>query len=199
MGTNICIVLGKIAKYVNIKNNKENELLLVRCFGRALNDKFTPCRNAALLSFSASIGLFTPNIIASKILPYIIKYSCDPFKTVRDSAFKCIEIGLQRLKQHALTLPDKPIETVANNSNNAGNAPKADASYLTSWASKITSGYSDSAKNTDSQRNSSSEQQHVVKNGNRDVSKEEEDEWKPKISKPSNKYKDDDDDIDAIF
>merc|ERR1712154_700869 len=138
MGTNICIVLGKIAKFVKINDNQENELLLVLCFGRALNDKFIPCRNASLLSFSATIGLFSPNIIASKILPYIIKYTCDPYKTVRDSAFKCIEIGLQRLKQHALTMSDKPpVENNANNQTNNSQTQKTESSYLghvSSWA-----------------------------------------------------------------
>merc|ERR1712129_542034 len=122
---------------------------------------------------------------ASKILPYIMKYTCDPFKTVRDSAFKCIEIGLQRLKQHALTLPDKPVETVAPVNAN-GNAPtkSADASYLSTWASKITNGYSDSTNTTNSstQRNSNNAAQS---NGNNSkaVNKQKEestDEWKPK-------------------
>merc|ERR1712154_600246 len=122
--------------------------------GRALNDKFIPCRNASLLSFAATIGLFSPNIIAAKILPFIIKYTCDPHKTVRDSSFKCIEIGLQRLKQHALTLPDKPIATQQNtqktgqqHTSQTADSANTAASYLgnvSSWAQRI-SGYSESS------------------------------------------------------
>ncbi len=98
--TNCCIVLGKIAKHCNINNNKQNELLLVNSFNRALNDKFLPARNAALLSFASTISLFNPNIIANKILPIIIKYTCDPYKSVRDSSFKCIQISLQNIPEY---------------------------------------------------------------------------------------------------
>mmetsp|Transcript_51218 Transcript_51218/g.81600 ORF Transcript_51218/g.81600 Transcript_51218/m.81600 type:complete len:798 (+) Transcript_51218:440-2833(+) len=167
--TNICIVLGKIAKFVQIKNNQANEVLLAKCFSRSLNDSFIPCRNAALLSFAATISLFNENMIASKILPAIMRYTCDPHKTVRDSAFKCIEIGLQKLKQYALTLPATPVASNPSddskrssnaNGNQADNPLDADSSgsYLgnvTSWASRI-SGYSANSEDSKPQQAPSS-------------------------------------------
>eukprot|EP01083_Nonionella_stella_P043120 116393_1 len=148
--TNICIVLGKIAKFVICNSN--NELVVMKCFVCALNDPFVPCRNAALHSFAANIALFSPNTISHKILPFCIKYCCDPHKDTRDSAFKCIEIGLQKLKQHALTLTDKPVTNNDNNptneKNGTPNPTDENASYLggvSSWAQRI-SGYADNDK-----------------------------------------------------
>ena len=68
-------------------------LLSMFSFGRALNDDFMPCRNAALQSFAATIGLFSAQMIARKILPFVMPYTCDSHKSVRDGAFKCIQVG----------------------------------------------------------------------------------------------------------
>ena len=127
-----------------------------------------------------------------------MKYTCDPYKQVRDSAFKCIEIGLQRLKQHAMTMSDKPIEANPNNQSNANNSQKAEASYLSSWASKI-SGYTDSGKNTESQNTSKDED--IKQNGNKSKEEENVPSYVPNNNKmPSAKQKKyDDDDIDDIF
>jgi len=142
--TNICIVLGKVAKMVNVS---ENEQLFVKCFGRALNDSFMPCRNASLQSFAANIGLFSAKTIATQILPFIVKYTLDPHKSVRDSSFKCMHIGIEKLKQHALTLPDQPrpngAAAATNASSNANDSAQSEvpasqsASYLSSWAKSI--------------------------------------------------------------
>eukprot|EP00490_Sorites_sp_Unknown_P029343 CAMPEP_0114685030 /NCGR_PEP_ID=MMETSP0191-20121206/59926_1 /TAXON_ID=126664 /ORGANISM="Sorites sp." /LENGTH=251 /DNA_ID=CAMNT_0001968817 /DNA_START=740 /DNA_END=1492 /DNA_ORIENTATION=- len=36
----------------------------------------------------------------------------DPYKVVRDPAYKCLDVGIQRLRQHALTLPDEPPKNI---------------------------------------------------------------------------------------
>ncbi|ETO27755.1 N-terminal kinase-like protein [Reticulomyxa filosa] len=103
--TNTTIVFGKIASYLEIS---KMEVVLVKAFARALQDAFTPARNAALNALNATMGLYSPVVLSKHVLPMICTCTTDPYKSVRDQSFKCLELGLQRLQQYALTLPEKP-------------------------------------------------------------------------------------------
>merc|ERR1719145_171175 len=108
-------------------------------------------------------------MIAKKILPFVMPYTCDSHKTVRDSAFKCIQVGIEKLKQHALTLPDQPLtasqqqQQSSDQQANKGGSVGDMTSYLGSWAKSISASKSvsgddqaeETKKNSSNQSNGS--------------------------------------------
>ncbi|KAL1902912.1 Nuclear aminoacylation-dependent tRNA export pathway component [Sporothrix stenoceras] len=101
--TNTTICLGKIAKNLGTSSRSK---VLIAAFSRSLRDPFVHARNAALLALAATVEHFTPEDIATRILPAICAVLLDKEKLVRDQATKTMDIFMQRIRKAAAAMPD---------------------------------------------------------------------------------------------
>ncbi|ORY40454.1 ARM repeat-containing protein [Rhizoclosmatium globosum] len=92
---NTTICLGKLAPTLTDSTRKK---VLIPAFSRALHDTFPPTRNAGLLAFSATVEYYSPQEIATKVIPANSALLLDPERHIRTQAFKNLDMFLGRLK-----------------------------------------------------------------------------------------------------
>ncbi len=135
--TNTTICLGKIAKNLGTSSRTK---VLIAAFTRSLRDPFVHARNAALMALAATSEYFTPEDIASRILPAICAVLLDKEKLVRDQSIKTMDIFMQRVRKAATALPDSALPPAAAAGDANGTArmstpqPDASNSAASSWA-----------------------------------------------------------------
>ncbi|KAJ5185774.1 hypothetical protein N7491_006357 [Penicillium cf. griseofulvum] len=108
--TNTTICLGRIAK--NLSQSTRSKVLIA-AFTRALRDPFVHARNAGLLALSATIDVFTEEDCAVRILPAICPGLLDKEKLIRDQANKTFDAYVNRIQNHAATMPATVIPAAA--------------------------------------------------------------------------------------
>lgn len=138
--TNTTICLGKIAKSLGVSSRTK---VLIAAFSRSLRDPFVHARNASLLALAATVEHFTPEDVATRILPAICAVLLDKEKLVRDQAPKTMDIFMQRIRKAAAAMPDSvlppPSATAGGDANGAArmSTPQPDAGNAgsnSSWA-----------------------------------------------------------------
>lgn len=139
--TNTTICLGKIAKNLGTSSRSK---VLIAAFSRSLRDPFVHARNAALLALAATTEHFTPEDIATRILPAICAVLLDKEKLVRDQATKTMDVFMQRIRKAAAAMPDSvlPPPSAATDANGVArmSTPQPDANAAaagsggSSWA-----------------------------------------------------------------
>ncbi|KAF2430708.1 protein kinase [Tothia fuscella] len=131
--TNTTICLGKIARNLGAASRTK---VLTAAFARSLRDPFVHARNAGLLALAATVDLFSEDDCASKILPGICTSLIDKEKLVRDQANKTLDIYLQRVRKHALSLPDTILPPAGAPANSASaSVPRMETTQAgASWA-----------------------------------------------------------------
>eukprot|EP00762_Andalucia_godoyi_P002907 ANDGO_04116.mRNA.1 putative inactive serine/threonine-protein kinase scy1 len=93
--TNTVICIGKIAPHLSSESRAK---VLVPAFQRALRDPFQACRQAAILATAACADLCGVDDCASKAIPMIAPFLAAPQSEVREAAYKCIQLLMQRIK-----------------------------------------------------------------------------------------------------
>lgn len=139
--TNTCILLGRLSKTLSLSTCRK---VLVPAFSRSVRDPFTPARIAGLMALMATVDYYEPDDLVSKVIPGMAICLLDKEKTVRDQAFKALDMFLERIKKAAYEMPDTvtapaSLEETMNNaisSSQPGIAMSATgaAGALASWA-----------------------------------------------------------------
>ena len=94
--TNTTVCIGKLAGYMEPMTRQK---VLPAACGKAMRDPFPPSRIAGILAMTANLKYFTVKDIASKCLPTICPLTFDPEKTVREQAFKAVNLMVKRLEE----------------------------------------------------------------------------------------------------
>ncbi|KAJ5587815.1 uncharacterized protein N7459_003580 [Penicillium hispanicum] len=127
--TNTTICLGRIAK--NLGQSTRSKVLIA-AFTRSIRDPFPHARMAGLLALSATIGVFTEDDCAAKILPAICPGLLDKEKLVRDQANKTLDLYIQRVRKFGNTMADTVLPPTAPAEPNKSEA-RIGASNDKSW------------------------------------------------------------------
>ncbi|KAJ3559364.1 hypothetical protein NM688_g390 [Phlebia brevispora] len=101
--TNTCILLGRLGPTLGYHTKKK---VLVPAFTRALKDPFVHCRVAGLMALMATIDCFETEELATRVIPNMAFTLVDKEKLVRDQAFKCMQLFVKKLEDHAATMPE---------------------------------------------------------------------------------------------
>ncbi|KAJ3218959.1 hypothetical protein HDU67_003323 [Dinochytrium kinnereticum] len=110
---NTTICLGKLSKFLNDATKKR---VLIPAFTRSLHDPFPPARNAGLLAFAATSDCYEPEDIAKKVIPATSFLLIDPEKSVRNQAFKNLDVFVKRMEKHAQSIPEVVPENTSSSS-----------------------------------------------------------------------------------
>ncbi|KAH9465453.1 hypothetical protein Pst134EA_013337 [Puccinia striiformis f. sp. tritici] len=139
--TNTCILLGRLSKSLSLSTCRK---VLVPAFTRSVRDPFTPARIAGLMALMATVEYYEPDDLVGKVIPGMAVCLIDKEKTVRDQAFKALDMFLERVKKAASEMPETDTapaslgDTVSNaiSSSQPGMAMNATgaAGALASWA-----------------------------------------------------------------
>ncbi|KNE89963.1 SCY1 protein kinase [Puccinia striiformis f. sp. tritici PST-78] len=139
--TNTCILLRRLSKSLSLSTCRK---VLVPAFTRSVRDPFTPARIAGLMALMATVEYYEPDDLVGKVIPGMAVCLIDKEKTVRDQAFKALDMFLERVKKAASEMPETDTapaslgDTVSNaiSSSQPGMAMNATgaAGALASWA-----------------------------------------------------------------
>ncbi|KAA1077660.1 hypothetical protein PGT21_015179 [Puccinia graminis f. sp. tritici] len=139
--TNTCILLGRLSKSLTLSTCRK---VLVPAFTRSVRDPFTPARIAGLMALMATVEYYEPEDLVGKVIPGMAVCLIDKEKTVRDQAFKALDMFLERVRKAASEMPESDTapaslgDTVNNaiSSSQPGMAMNATgaAGALASWA-----------------------------------------------------------------
>ncbi|KAL1930747.1 hypothetical protein VTP01DRAFT_10909 [Rhizomucor pusillus] len=105
--TNTTICLGKIAKNLNDATRRK---VLIPAFTRGLRDGFFHARVAALMALSATADFYDPQECALRVIPSISQVLLDKEKPVRVQAFRAMQLFINRVQEHADTMPETALE-----------------------------------------------------------------------------------------
>ena len=134
--TNTTVCIGKLAGYMEPMTRQK---VLPAACGKAMRDPFPPSRIAGILAMTANLKFFTVKDIASRCLPSICPLTFDPERTVREQAFKAVNLIVKRLEEVHQN-PEKVAEfevdvnrTVSHNSTNKDIFKSFTGWVLSSW------------------------------------------------------------------
>lgn len=139
--TNTCILLGRLSKSLSLSTCRK---VLIPAFTRSVRDPFKPARIAGLMALMATVEYYEPEDLVGKVIPGMSICLLDKEKTVRDQAFKALDMFLERVKKAASEMPEsvatpaslEETMTSAISSSQPGMAMSATgaAGALASWA-----------------------------------------------------------------
>jgi len=149
--TNSVIFVSKIApKMSQISREKH----LLPAYVRSMKDAFPPARLAALQAITNSKDLFSPQDIATKVLPSVMPILLDPITDVRNEAFTVVNTYMGVLQEESMKIAQQQRQQQAQQQPQQGSAapppvpgqapvapaPKSGSymSGLTSWMSSTT-------------------------------------------------------------
>ncbi|WAQ86687.1 hypothetical protein PtA15_7A415 [Puccinia triticina] len=101
--TNTCILLGRLSKSLTLSTCRK---VLVPAFTRSVRDPFTPARIAGLMALMATVEYYEPEDLVGKVIPGMSICLIDKEKTVRDQAFKALDMFLERVRKAASEMPE---------------------------------------------------------------------------------------------
>ncbi|MBW0481756.1 hypothetical protein O181_021471 [Austropuccinia psidii MF-1] len=101
--TNTCILLGRLSKSLSVTTCRK---VLIPAFTRSVRDSFTPARIAGLMALMATVEYYEAEDLAGKAIPGMTICLIDKEKSVRDQAFKALDMLLERVKKAAAEMPE---------------------------------------------------------------------------------------------
>ncbi|PLW44096.1 hypothetical protein PCASD_04875 [Puccinia coronata f. sp. avenae] len=101
--TNTCILLGRLSKSLSLSTCRK---VLVPAFTRSVRDPFTPARIAGLMALMATVEYYEPEDLVGKVIPGMAICLLDKERTVRDQAFKALDMFLERVRKAASEMPE---------------------------------------------------------------------------------------------
>lgn len=102
--TNVVICLSKIAHLMN-KNSRLN--ILITAFNKSIKDPFIPTRLSTIILFGSCIEMFTPEIIASRILSSIAPSLLDKSVKIRQELSKMFQVFFDIILKELEKLPQE--------------------------------------------------------------------------------------------
>ncbi|KAG0152088.1 hypothetical protein CROQUDRAFT_85801 [Cronartium quercuum f. sp. fusiforme G11] len=101
--TNTCILLGRLSKSLSLATCRK---VLIPAFTRSLRDPFTPARIAGLMALMATVDYYENEDLAGKVIPGMGICLLDKEKTVRDQAFRALDMFVERVRKAAAEMPE---------------------------------------------------------------------------------------------
>ncbi|GAA5949077.1 hypothetical protein JCM10213_007084 [Rhodosporidiobolus nylandii] len=101
--TNTCILLSRLSPHLNATTQRK---VLIPAFARALRDPFVHARIAGLMALMATAEVFEKEDLAGKVIPAMSICLVDREKTVRDQAFKAIDMFVKKCEALTASMPD---------------------------------------------------------------------------------------------
>lgn len=123
--TNTCILLGRLSKSLSLTTCRK---VLIPAFTRSLRDPFTPARIAGLMALMATVEYYENEDLAGKVIPGMGICLLDKEKTVRDQAFKALDMFVERVRKAAAEMPDTVVTSPSNGDSNFPSISSATAS-----------------------------------------------------------------------
>lgn len=103
--TNTCILLSRLSKHLTLSTCRK---VLIPAFGRSLRDPFTPARIAGLMALMATVEYYEKDDLAAKVIPTMSLCLVDKEKTVREQAFKALEMFVDKVRKAAEAMVRAP-------------------------------------------------------------------------------------------
>lgn len=94
--TNSVICCGRIITHLPKPAGSQT---LMAALSAGLKDPFGPCRSASLNTLSATMSMFTPEELVSRLLPLVCQRLLDPDCAVSDTAFSVLGVLQQHIRQ----------------------------------------------------------------------------------------------------
>lgn len=94
---NTVVCLGKICKNLSEATRKK---VAIVAFVKSLKDPFPPSRSASLLALNATADFYDASEISSKILPAVSPLLIDNEASVRNNAFKSMDMFVKKLSEN---------------------------------------------------------------------------------------------------
>ncbi|KAH9813027.1 hypothetical protein DFH28DRAFT_897391 [Melampsora americana] len=123
--TNTCILLGRLSKSLSLTTCRK---VLIPAFTRSLRDPFTPARIAGLMALMATVEYYENEDLAGKVIPGMGICLLDKEKTVRDQAFKALDMFVERVRKAAAEMPETAVTSPSNGDLNFPSISSATAS-----------------------------------------------------------------------
>lgn len=104
--TNTCILLGRLAKFLQLSTARK---VLVPAFARALRDPFVHARIAGLMALMATVECYEKEDLAGKVIPAMSICLVDREKAVRDQGYKAIDMFIKKCEALSANMPDTAV------------------------------------------------------------------------------------------
>ncbi|KAJ8295338.1 putative inactive serine/threonine-protein kinase scy1 [Rhodotorula toruloides] len=111
--TNTCILLSRLSRHLQTSTQRK---VLIPAFARALRDPFVHARIAGLMALMATCEVFEKEDLAGKVIPAMSICLVDREKTVRDQAFKAIDMFVKKCESLTASMPETVLPETAQQS-----------------------------------------------------------------------------------
>ncbi|GJN88649.1 hypothetical protein Rhopal_001615-T1 [Rhodotorula paludigena] len=101
--TNTCILLSRLSRSLQTSTQRK---VLIPAFARALRDPFVHARIAGLMALMATCEVYEKEDLAGKVIPAMSICLVDREKTVRDQAYKAIDMFVKKCESLTASMPD---------------------------------------------------------------------------------------------
>ncbi|GAA5904553.1 hypothetical protein JCM8208_004814 [Rhodotorula glutinis] len=101
--TNTCILLSRLSRHLQASTQRK---VLIPAFARALRDPFVHARSAGLMALMATCEVFEKEDLAGKVIPAMSICLVDREKTVRDQAYKAMDMFVKKCEALTANMPD---------------------------------------------------------------------------------------------
>lgn len=118
--TNAVIFVSKIAPKMSQVSREKH---LLPAYVRSMKDVFPPARLAALQALAQSKGVFSPQDVATKVLPCVMPILLDPITDVRNEAFTVVNMYMGVLQEESMKIAQLQRQEVAQLQPQQGSAP----------------------------------------------------------------------------
>ncbi|GAA5972574.1 hypothetical protein JCM8115_000271 [Rhodotorula mucilaginosa] len=104
--TNTCILLSRLSRHLQTSTQRK---VLIPAFARAIRDPFVHARIAGLMALMATCEVFEKEDLAGKVIPAMSICLVDREKTVRDQAYRAIDMFVKKCEALTASMPDTVI------------------------------------------------------------------------------------------
>ncbi|GAA5886151.1 hypothetical protein JCM3774_002997 [Rhodotorula dairenensis] len=101
--TNTCILLSRLSRHLQHSTQRK---VLIPAFARAIRDPFVHARIAGLMALMATCEVFEKEDLAGKVIPAMSICLVDREKTVRDQAYRAIDMFVKKCEALTAGMPD---------------------------------------------------------------------------------------------
>ncbi|GAA5978305.1 hypothetical protein JCM10908_004306 [Rhodotorula pacifica] len=104
--TNTCILLSRLSRHLQTSTQRK---VLIPAFARAIRDPFVHARIAGLMALMATCEVFEKEDLAGKVIPAMSICLVDREKTVRDQAYRAIDMFVKKCEALTASMPETAI------------------------------------------------------------------------------------------
>ncbi|BGP53835.1 hypothetical protein JCM8202_005610 [Rhodotorula sphaerocarpa] len=104
--TNTCILLSRLSRHLQTSTQRK---VLIPAFARAVRDPFVHARIAGLMALMATCEVFEKEDLAGKVIPAMSICLVDREKTVRDQAYRAIDMFVKKCEALTANMPETAV------------------------------------------------------------------------------------------